>query len=148
MKFKMKFKKGVSPVIATILLVLIAVAASVIIYTWITGYLGTATPSATQEVAEKIKVDAVEISGTTATIYVKNIGDVKVDITSAYILDLRNGTVIAANTSITGGVTIDPGSVGSVLVKNVPSLETGRLYVAKVVTARGVEASAVFKYRP
>jgi flagellin-like protein len=34
-------RRGVSPVIATLLLIVIAVAAAVLTYIWVTGYMGT-----------------------------------------------------------------------------------------------------------
>jgi len=39
-------KKGVSPIIATLLLIVIAVAAAVVTYAFVTGFIGTSTASA------------------------------------------------------------------------------------------------------
>jgi len=54
-------RAGVSPVIATLLLIVIAVAAAVLAYIWIIGYQGTLTQQAsTAQLQERIKIEAVE----------------------------------------------------------------------------------------
>jgi flagellin-like protein len=40
-------RRAISPVIATLLLIVIAVAAAVLTYIWLTGYMGTITPRQT-----------------------------------------------------------------------------------------------------
>ena len=144
MKLTTTRRKAVSPVIATLLLILIAVAASIIVYVWVTGYVGGATPQSTPEIMEKIKIDSVKVSGTTVTIYVRNIGDVDVNIGAAYILDPASGTVKAENTSIPTTLTISKGDVGEIIITNA-NLNSGDVYVAKVVTENGVEAATVFR---
>ena len=47
-------RKGVSPVIAALLLILIAVAAAVMLYAWVVGYAGQMRPT-TPETAERLK---------------------------------------------------------------------------------------------
>ena len=42
----LKSKKGISPILATLLLIVIAVAAIVVTYAWITTYIGTTTQQA------------------------------------------------------------------------------------------------------
>jgi len=138
-------KKGVSPIIATVILVLIAVAAGVMLWLWVSGFAST-TPAQQQALNERIRIDAVQISTGTVTIYVRNIGNSDVKIGAAYILD-TTGVIKVANTTITG-VIIRPNEVKTVLVRNIPSgtLSTGYAYVAKVVTINGVEATYTFVY--
>jgi flagellin-like protein len=142
-------KKGVSPIIATVILVLIAVAAGVMLWLWVSGFAST-TPAQQQALNERIRIDAVQINTTvnttTVTIYVRNMGNSNVKIGAAYILD-TTGIIKATNTSTTG-VTIQPNEVKTVLVKNISSgtLSTGYAYVAKVVTINGVEATYTFVY--
>jgi flagellin-like protein len=45
-KNMLKSKKGISPILATLLLIVIAVAAIVITYAWVTTYMGTTTQQA------------------------------------------------------------------------------------------------------
>jgi len=138
-------KKGVSPIIATVILVLIAVAAGVMLWLWVSGFAST-TPAQQQALNERIRIDAVQISDNTVTIYVRNIGNSDVKIGAAYILD-TTGVIKAAYTSTNTNElpTISPGSVNTVSVES-NALSTGYAYVAKVVTINGVEATYTFVY--
>jgi flagellin-like protein len=144
-------KKGVSPIIATVILVLIAVAAGVMLWLWVSGFAST-TPAQQQALNERIRIDAVQISTTdnttTVTIYVRNMGNSGVKIGAAYILD-TTGIIKATNTSTNTNKlpTVSPGSVDTVKVDvSSAGLQPGYAYVAKVVTINGVEATYTFVY--
>jgi len=81
---------------------------------------------------------------TNVTAYVRNIGSVTANITSAYVLDAVNGNTVCANMSISGGITIPPGGVNNVTIMCKKALTSGHPYIVKVVTARGVEATYQF----
>ncbi|MEZ0345793.1 MAG: archaellin/type IV pilin N-terminal domain-containing protein [Infirmifilum sp.] len=137
-------RKAVSPVIATLLLIVIAVAAAVLTYVWVTGYMGTLAPRQTPtQLQERIKIDAVSVSGTTVSIYVSNIGDVNANVISAYVLT-TNSTVVCGG-SLTKSTSIPPGQVTQVTVPTSCGLTSGTTYVAKVSTQGGTEATYVFK---
>jgi flagellin-like protein len=138
-------RAGVSPVIATLLLIVIAVAAAVLAYIWIIGYQGTLTQQAsTAQLQERIKIEAVQYSDNTLTVYVRNIGDVKVNVTALYLYD-PTGTVIKANT--TANINdLTPGSIGQGSLTTV-TLTAGTTYTVKAVTSRGTEATYTFTYR-
>jgi flagellin-like protein len=139
-------KKGVSPIIATVILVLIAVAAGVMLWLWVSGFAST-TPAQQQALNERIRIDAVQISNNTVTIYVRNIGNSNVNIGAAYILDTTGIIKAATNTSTINLLTISPGSVNTVNVDvSSADLQAGYAYVAKVVTINGVEATYTFVY--
>ncbi len=141
-------RKGVSPIIAVLLLIVIAVAAAVLAYIWIVSYTGTLEQQAgTQQLQERIKIEGVEYDGTTLTIYVRNIGEVDVTVDAAYIFD-ASGTVIDSATGL--GVTLTPGQVstaGQVTIDGGLTLNDGSTYTVKVVTDKGTEATYVFTYR-
>lgn len=133
-------RKGISPVIATLLLIVIAVAAAVLTYIWVTGYMGTLAPHQTPtQLQERIKIDAVSISGTNVTIYVSNIGQTATTIVGAYVLTTNS-------TAVCGGQVSIPLNVGSTAQPTVPgcSLTSGQTYIAKVSTKQGVEATYIF----
>jgi len=93
--------KGISPIIAVLLLILIAVAAAVLLYAWVVGYAGQVRPT-TPETTERLKIEAGKlfIWGTNvptaadnpnrmdvnATLYVRNTGGTDVNITDVYLL--------------------------------------------------------------
>jgi flagellin-like protein len=137
-------RKGISPIIATVILVLIAVAAGVMLWLWVSGFT-SAMPAEQQALNERIRIDAVKVEGGSdsnknVTIYVRNIGKTDVAIGAAYILDTSN-TIIASNTDTQ--TLISPGNVEEVTVSSV-QLKSGYAYVAKVVTINGVETTYTF----
>jgi flagellin-like protein len=138
-------RTGVSPVIATLLLIVIAVAAAVLAYIWIIGYQGTLTQQAsTAQLQERIKIEAVQYDSTTntLTVYVRNIGDVNVKIDALYVIN-KTGTIIGSSTNV--GLTLTPGEVNSDTVS--ATLTSGETYTVKAVTQKGTEATYTFTYR-
>jgi flagellin-like protein len=81
-------KKGVSPVIATLLLIVIAVAAAVVTYTFVMGFVGTSTASASTAQGQ-LTYDAYKVEGTTGnasiTIYLRNVGGKSVTVSAVYV---------------------------------------------------------------
>jgi len=140
-------KKAISPVIATLLLILIAVAAAVLVYVWVTGYASSMTKAGAPELEERIKVEAVNatVGATQVVIYVRNIGNIATNITSAYIIRAHDNMVVGSNTTI-NNVRLTPGQLGEIIVST-SALEDGVTYIAKVVTKNGVEAALSFTPR-
>ena len=144
-------RRGISPVIAVLLLIVIAVAAAILTYVWITGYIGTLqTQSTGQQLQERIKIEAVDIGagGGSLTIYVRNVGETAVTISAAYLINATNGDVLASNTDLSVG--INPGDVSNgVTITDISAgvWVDGKTYVVKVVTAKGTEATYQFLYR-
>jgi flagellin-like protein len=143
-------RRGVSPVIATLLLIVIAVAAAVLTYIWVTGYMGTLQAQAgAQQVQEKIKIEGVKITdGKITNIYIRNIGDVKVNVTTVYLINVT--TVLAKDDpkqeiAPEGLADIDDNKLTN--IKNI-ALKPGVTYTIKAVTSRGTEATYQFTYRP
>ena len=137
-------RKGISPVIAVLLLVIIAVAAAILTYLWVLGYMGTVQQQGTTEaLQERIKIDSIETSGDTLSkVYVRNTGDVSVTVNSLYIAD---STGEAACIYSGEDIEIDPGEVKGITVKY--DLTPGRTYVVKAVTTSGVEATYTFTFK-
>uniref|UniRef100_A0A7J3X8F5 Flagellar biosynthesis protein FlaG n=1 Tax=Thermofilum pendens TaxID=2269 RepID=A0A7J3X8F5_THEPE len=138
-------RKAVSPVIATLLLIVIAVAAAVLTYIWVTGYMGTVAPRETPtQLQERIKIDAVEVNAAagTVTIYVTNIGETATEIVSAYVLTFDYTAVCGG--PLTTSVSIDPGGTDEASITGC-TLTSGTSYIAKVSTSRGVEATYTFR---
>ena len=144
----MKFVKGVSPVIATVILVLIAVVAGVLLWLWTSGFT-SALPAQQQALYERIKIEGVLVAKgakTNITAYVRNIGNVDVKISTVYIL-YPNGTIVSvkSGTDLTVNPSpIAPGSYATVTANNVTGCQTGYTYIIKVVTANGAEAAYTF----
>jgi len=144
-------RKGVSPVIATLLLIVIAVAAAVLTYIWVTGYMGTLQSQAgAQQVEERIKIEGVSIdteNNNIQEIYIRNIGDVRVNVTTVYLINSSGilsredpKTVLAPEELLE--YSTNPAKIGGV------TLSPGGTYIVKAVTAKGTETTYQFTYRP
>jgi len=80
---KLTSKKGVSPILAALLLIVIAVASAVITYAWVTTFTTTQTTTA----GKAIKYDSKVINATSdmVTVYVRNWGTEDVTLDKVYI---------------------------------------------------------------
>jgi flagellin-like protein len=92
--------KGISPVISVLLMIAIAVAASLVAYAWVMGYMDFTTT----KVGKTIQIQSVS----TNAVYVQNIGDSPVtitdvfidgDLTTAYTMDPTNGVLNPSDTA-------------------------------------------------
>ncbi|MDH5811114.1 MAG: type IV pilin [Candidatus Verstraetearchaeota archaeon] len=80
-------RRGVSPIIATLLLIVIAVAAVVVTYTFVMGFVGTGTQTSTN-VQGQLTYDSYSVNGTTSssiTAYIRNTGGKAVVLNSVYV---------------------------------------------------------------
>lgn len=128
-KFRVS-KKAVSPVIATLLMIAVAVAASVIVYVWSAGLLGTLMGGGGAQVKEQVILEAYQWPSTNVlTVYLRNVGASEVKIAAIYV-----GGVAA-----TSGAAITLAVKSSTAVGLAPSgtITIGTAYVVKVVTETG-----------
>ena len=97
MKSFRRNKKGVSDVIAVLLMIAIAVAASLIAYAWVMGYLG----GTTNKVGKAIQIQSMYYDNSTTAratfpngmliVYVQNVGSSPVTLSSVYTNGIING---------------------------------------------------------
>ncbi len=147
--------KGVSPIVATLLLILVAVAAAVVLYAWVSGLSSSAKSSGAERTGIAFEIEAAELyntsnksnAGGNVTIYVRNIGPMPIEngTWSLYVLDPTTSQVIAINTSWSFGKTISPGEIVSTTVIFDKNLTTNQFYVIKVVSPQGVSSSIYVK---
>jgi flagellin-like protein len=90
-KNKSKSKKAISPILATLLLIVIAVAAIVVTYAWVMTYMGSTTTQA--GIMLKKDADCLWKTGN-VTIYVRNIGTSDAEIDKVYINSAPQTSVI------------------------------------------------------
>jgi len=81
---KMGNTKGASGVVAILFLVAIATTASVVIYTWTIGYMGSIKPRSESPIL--IKVEALSIRGNHIVLYVRNLGEKETVVNTLYLL--------------------------------------------------------------
>jgi flagellin-like protein len=77
-------EKGVSPVIASVLMIAVAVSITIIVYAWSSGFMSSRS---TQESAqtEKIIVENINLSGTNLTVYLRNKMEFNVYLDAVYV---------------------------------------------------------------
>ena len=86
-KFK-RSTKAISPVIATLLMIAIAVVASLVVYAWVTGYIGTQTGNVGKAIAlPSFAID--ENDNNALHVYVQNVGQGTVKLSDVYINDVQ-----------------------------------------------------------
>ncbi len=136
----MRTRLGVSPIIATMILILIATAAGVLLWIWVSGYV-TGNPLTHSALNERIKIEAVRVdvgdNSTTVVVYVRNIGSIAVNVSSGYILSVDGNVVVE---SVFTGSLIKPGEVKQVTITSNQVLIRGNMYIVKIVTQRGTES--------
>ncbi|MCU7787680.1 flagellar biosynthesis protein FlaG [Pyrobaculum sp. 3827-6] len=134
--------KGLEPIVAAVLLIVVAVIGAVLVYLWFAGYVTKATSQAEQMAAsEKLKIEAASLPATTdptATVYVRNLGGVQVQIVTAYLFPVGSSAPLCD--PVNPGVTINPGELKTFgITFSGCTTTSGYDYVIKLVTAKGTE---------
>ena len=107
-------KKGINTILAALLMVVIVVVASVMVYAWSTGLLGSllVTPNVGKET---VTMDTYAFpSNTNVTITIRNAGTVPVTFATYYVKNATGGTF--TQSAWTAGPTIQPNAAGLALV--------------------------------
>ena len=140
--------KAISPLVAALLLIMVAIAGAVLVYLWLTGFAGkgTTVPSTMET---QLKIEAVKITGVNnkncTIIYVRNTGSITIDCgahnVTVYIYDSNTGALVAVNGSASficgNDKFLEPGELGNVSAI-VEGLKKGKYYDVKLVVA-GIE---------
>ena len=137
---EVKNRKGISTFIATLLLMVLAVAAGVVIYAYTMGYLG-GFGSPTQMGA--ISVDSASITGVVLTANIRNIGKTTVDPQIAYVVDSTGATKSGTCTSSKMVEGAAPQAYAFTLTG--ASLTSGMTYNFKIVCADNTQISFPLK---
>jgi flagellin-like protein len=127
-------KKAISPILATLLLIVIAVAAIVVTYAWITTYMGTATQQA-GVLPYKANVNFVSGTPKNITIDIGNSGTSNGQVVQVYI----GTSATALESQITTPISLAAGAITSFNVTYPWS--AGATYYFKVVPNSGAALS-------
>ena len=143
-----KEKKAISPIIATLLLILIAIAAGVIVYAYVVGFIGGSTSNSGGSTSVT-QITNFCVSATTKCngadsylVVVQNTGSVSITLTGSiqaqlYFTDITSGNTVTAACTATG--TIAPGQsyTCSSATSNALSNSAGDSISLKVVNPDG-----------
>lgn len=152
-------KKAISPVIATLLLILIAIAAGVVVYAYVIGFIGNSTtnPGATTSVIQITDFCIGHTSGSTACnggnlyIAIQNTGSVAVALSGSseaqmYFTDVASGaSAQAACTSATSSVSPGSSYTCSAAYPSLGTINVGDTITLKVVNPDGGSATSSVK---
>jgi hypothetical protein len=139
--------RGLEPIVAAVLLIVVAVIGAVLVYLWFAGYVTKATSQAeSMAVSEKLKIEAASLTTgatTQATLYVRNLGSDAVKVVHAYILRPGSTSAICSK-QLTTASTINPGEMSTVTFTLTAtdctgSINAGYDYVIKIITQKGTE---------
>lgn len=140
-----KNKKGIDTILAALLMVVIVVVASVMVYAWSTGLLGSllVTPTTGKE-AINIENSAFSNS-TAATLYLRNTGTASISLITYYVKDNSNnqysrttwtGPTISPNALATTYVNIGASCSSCTNQGSTFTFVAGNSYTVIVVTSR------------
>ena len=158
-------RKAISPIIATLILIVITVIAGIFLYSFVSGYLGTL--SSTTSTPANVQITPINVTSTSyptksATLYVTitNAGTSPVALSIYGSLYFSNGTLAGSATivnatpysafsSTTNTVSVAPGRtiVAKISLSTTSPYEinTGYIYYIKLTTSTGyVEPSSTF----
>jgi len=123
-------KRAVSPVIATLLMIAIAVAASIIVYVWSIGLLGGLMGSGGSQTKEQLIMEAYNWATPATLVFtLRNVGSAPVTVASVYL---------GGNALTTGASTaIAIGSSQQFSLSVSGSYTPGAAYTLKVVSTTG-----------
>jgi len=135
-KKMLRSRKAISPILATLLLIVIAVAAIVVTYAWIMTYMGNATQQA-GVILSKANINFYTDSGTKKIdIDIRNTGTAGTNIMYVYI-----GTAATSmqNMTMTPSPPVALAAGGTVRVTITYTWTAGTIYYFKIVPQTGTE---------
>jgi len=138
--------KAVSPLVAALLLIMVGIAGAVLVYLWLTGFVGRGmvVPS-TMKTQFKIEAAEINATGNYTIVYTRNIGSITIDCRASnvtvYVYDSNTGELVAvdgsANFTCGDDYVLEPGELG-IVNATVKGLEEGKYYDVKLVIG-GIE---------
>jgi hypothetical protein len=133
-------RKAFSAVIASLILMLLAVAAGVVVYSYVMGWIGSATNNPTH--TGHLSFDSIYANATAGTvkIYVRNVGGVGLMVSKIYIngIDTPNATTAIPEEGVALGVQ------GVTYLTVSYSMVANRYYTVQVTCKDGTIASQSF----
>ena len=141
---KVAARRAVSPIIATLLLIAIAVAASIIVYVFVNSLSGNLTQQGGQQVADQVSMDAYTYpsAGTAPILTLRNVGSASITISSIYF----DGNLCqASGVTCTGAVALT--TTGGCSATTLPSVCTTGSYttVTLATSAQTVGTSHIIR---
>jgi flagellin-like protein len=129
-------KRGVSPVIAVVLMIAVAVAIAVIVYAWASGFASEKTGAEGAE-AEQMILESQKISGGALYVYLRNATSTVAVVDTVY----KNGVLVGSNL----GITLNPNEVTEIDVTSETSTQFQAGDEVMIVTEEGTQLKFIAK---
>ncbi len=141
-KFKRSIK-AISPVIATLLMIAIAVVASLVVYAWVSGYMGTTTTKAGKaiQIQSYAPTGTDPLNPTNLLVYVQNVGQGDVELSQAQSVYIDSILVPISN-PVTPTIPIAVGQTVELTVPLPTGYQKGDTLNIKVTTTDGTFMTA------
>jgi flagellin-like protein len=164
-----RVRRGIEPIVAAILLIVITVVAAVLLYIWFNGYLSSTTSKVSQvSVPEELQIVNVAVvysssrSPSSIVAYIQNVGSIPATINQAYVLNATTLNVVCvpslsyyyippSSPSSTGpsvpvsGLTVPSGTAAELILSlSSCPLAPNTYYVLKLVTVKGTQVTYQF----
>ncbi len=133
--------KAISPVLAVLMMIAVAIAGSLVVYAWVMGYIGLST----ERSGQAIMIQNMANDGDDLLVYVQNVGEGIVQIEesgSLYINSILVDCTITGVTVSDGLATLDQGDTATLTYIDGAAIP-GQKVTAKVTTLLGTSAEKV-----
>ena len=139
MQMKMKHR-GISTFIATLLLMVLAVSAGVVIYAYTMGYLGGFGGTEQLGAMSVDTYSGYDNTPDNITAYVRNIGKTSINITTAYVDGVAAAYIGNDDNSSVADI-IEEGDVAAIVITPSQNLEVGKTYDIKLIAQDNTQLS-------
>lgn len=103
---QMKGKEAVSPVIAVVLMIAVATSITIVIFAWASGFVGGRATAESPD-AEQIFLEEMSRSGTSVTVYLRNMETSSIYLDTIYVNGQLRATNVSASISANGVSLLD-----------------------------------------
>ena len=132
--------KGISPIIATVLLIAITIAAGLAIYGWVSGLIGAGT-STRMPGSESVTITLVSVSKDSATLLITNEGNYDIPISSAnVVVQPSSGSPLSSSDVKISATTI---TAGKSVTVNIKGLTSGKTYIVTLAGLTDIKGDFV-----
>ena len=122
-------RKGVSPVVAIVLLIAIAVISAVAVWSWVSPLTSKPPTGSTTQYSISV-LRCYPGTGLAGTIDIKNSGGVKISAQNFALIDASTGETLNASNALIGAQTLAPGETNSSVNVTAP-LTAGSSYALR-----------------
>ena len=135
---KIPARKGVDPIIATLLLIAIAVAAGIVVYVYVNSLAGGLTQGGGQQVSDQLSMDAYNYGtiGTGAVVTVRDVGSSSITISQIFF-DGAPATLTSPPACTTGTAIAATGTCTFTVAGAATTASSGTSHIIKILDSVG-----------